>query len=102
MSRYILTERTYNTLIGRGYKVVCKICGCPLVIGQEVESKHSAYWRWECEDCGWHDKRKPRKRKRIGRRWVLVCPKCGGTVYRMGRKFYCAECYDSSFRGNNK
>lgn len=94
-----MTERTYNTLIGRGYKLVCKICGCNLEIGQEVESKHSSYWRWECEDCGWNSKRKPKDQKRIGRKWVSSCPMCTGTVYCVGRKFYCAECYDSSFRG---
>lgn len=97
MSRYVLTERIYNTLIGRGYKLVCKICGCHLEKEQEVESKHSSYWRWECEDCGWNSKRKPKDHKRVGRGWVLSCPMCTGTVYRVGRKFYCATCYDSSF-----
>lgn len=101
MSRYTLTERTYNTLIGRGYKLVCKICNCHLEIGQEVESKHSAYWRWECEDCGWYAKRPPKKRKRVGRAFFFSCPECNGKVYRIGRKFYCAQCYDNSFRGTN-
>jgi len=101
MSRYILSERTYNTLVGRGYRLVCKICECNLEIGQEVESKHSGYWRWECEDCGWNTKKKPKERKRIGKRWVLKCPICSGTVFCIGRKFYCASCYDKSFRNGN-
>jgi len=99
MSRYILTERILNTLRGRGYKLVCKICGNDLKEDQEVESKHSAYWCWQCECCGWKSKRKPKERKRIGREWSVACPACNGTVYRLGRKFYCASCYDESFGG---
>lgn len=101
MARYKLTERTYNTLIGRGYKLTCKHCGCALEKDVEIESKPSRYWKWKCEECGWSSRRKPKRRKRIGRIWLFECPKCGGTVYRIGRKFYCADCYDSLFHGGN-
>ncbi len=45
MARYTLTKRIFNTLKGRGYKLVCKICDCPLQVGDWVESKPSKYRR---------------------------------------------------------
>ena len=39
MSRYVLTERTKKILEARKYKLVCKICDCPLLVGDEIESK---------------------------------------------------------------
>lgn len=55
MGRYILKKRTYNTLIGRGYKLVCKICGCPLQIDDCVESKPSKYRRRKFYHCFCYD-----------------------------------------------
>lgn len=53
--RYILTKRTYNVLIGRGYKLVCKICKYPLQIGDCVESKPSKYRRRKFYHCDCYD-----------------------------------------------
>lgn len=55
MGTYILTERIAKNLTARGYKLVCKICDCPLnpglsrkeaikqgkleLLGDEIESK---------------------------------------------------------------
>lgn len=39
MSRYVLTDRTKKILEARGYKLACKICDCPLLVGDEIESK---------------------------------------------------------------
>ena len=51
MVSYILTARTYSTLTGRGYRLVCKICGCPLQTGDCVESKPSKYRRRKFYHC---------------------------------------------------
>jgi len=51
MARYTLTKRVYNTLIGRGYKLECKICECPLEIDDCVESKPSKYRKRKFYHC---------------------------------------------------
>lgn len=55
MARYILTRRVYNTLVGRGYKLICKICGCQLQINDCVESKPSKYRRRKFYHCDCYD-----------------------------------------------
>lgn len=55
MPRYELTRRVYNTLIGRGYKLICKICRCPLQVGDCVESKPSKYRRRKFYHCECYD-----------------------------------------------
>lgn len=37
--RYTLTEKMAKILRGRGYTLTCKICCCPILVGDEVESK---------------------------------------------------------------
>jgi len=39
MSHYILTEKMSKILKARGILLICKICGCPILVGDEVESK---------------------------------------------------------------
>lgn len=51
MVKYLLTRRVYNTLIGRGYRLICKICRCPLQVGDCVESKPSKYRRRKFYHC---------------------------------------------------
>ena len=60
--RFILTRRNYNTLIGRGYNLVCKLCKHPLQIGDCIESKPSKYgkqkrkyYHCECYDGSFID-----------------------------------------------
>ncbi len=96
MSKYTLTRRVYNTMVGRGYNLVCKICDMPLEIMQEVESKPSKYRKWNCDQCGYSSEDKPDKRSRIGEYWYLQCPECGGIVYCIGRKFYHSTCYEDA------
>jgi len=98
LSRYILTKRVYDTMVGRGYYLVCKRCDCPLQIGDKVESKHSKYRRWKCANCGKISQRAT-KRGLIEGIITLVCRLCGGRVYIIGRKFYHAECYDKMHMG---
>ena len=74
MARYLLSVRIYNTLVGRGYKLVCRRqrCNLPLEkmtpekrmeketvkeyearqLESTVESKPSKYHHWECDKCG--------------------------------------------------
>jgi hypothetical protein len=39
MSHYVLTEKMSKILKARGIILICKICGCPILVGDEVESK---------------------------------------------------------------
>jgi len=55
MARYTLTQRIYNTMIGRGYKLVCKICEVPLQVEDCVESKPSKYRRRKFYHCDCYD-----------------------------------------------
>lgn len=63
MVRYVLTERVYNNLISRGYKLVCKICGKPLGLDENgnfvpnhcIESKPSKYRRRKFYHCECYD-----------------------------------------------
>jgi len=50
-ARYVLTRRVYTTLIGRGYKLICKICEEPLQVGDCVESKPSRYRKRKFYHC---------------------------------------------------
>lgn len=115
---YLLTRRTYNTLQGRGYKLVCKICGDNLefITAQRpdetdkeyqerknksmIESKPSTYHKWKCDNCKvvLHDK--PERNSMLGNRWYYTCPDCGGVVYHVGRKFYHEICYEASHYGS--
>jgi len=97
MSKYILTDRIYFTLMGRGYKLICKICGCNLIPGDEIESKRGKYHKWICDKCHYSQTRKPKNKKKIGpEKWVRECPECGGEMYLIGRKFYHRACYEGS------
>ena len=55
MSRYYLTKRVYNTLMGRGYKLICKICSLPLQINDCIESKPSKYKKRKFYHCECYD-----------------------------------------------
>ena len=55
MARYILSKRIYNTLRGRGYELICKICRCPLHIDDCVESKPSKYRKRKFYHCKCYD-----------------------------------------------
>ena len=104
MSRYKLTKRVIDTMVGRGYNLVCKICEISLKQGDIIESKPSKYPRWKCEKCGNITNERPTKRIMVRGNWFFVCRKyngekgriCGGIVFNYGRKFYHAECYDKS------
>jgi len=39
MSRYILSKKMKKILEARGHNLVCKICECPILVGDLVESK---------------------------------------------------------------
>ena len=39
MASYLLTPKIYNRFKTMGYEMVCKICDCPLLPGDEIESK---------------------------------------------------------------
>jgi len=93
---YVLTKRTYDTMIGRGYNLTCKICGEALEIGDLVESKPSKYRHWECFNCKEQFNFKPQKNLHIGEYWYYRCPQCGGVAYCIGRKFYHSSCYEGS------
>lgn len=94
MARYILTKRVFNTLRGRGYKLVCKLCGLPFEIAKCPKCRsQDIVWvdkrikeKFMCNGCGFSDEgcnlkgcieSKPSKYKR--------------------RKFYDCGCYDGSF-----
>ena len=91
LARYILTRRVYNTLIGRGYKLVCKICECELKIAKcpKCNSENIVVFNEEyylCKNCNHKD---------------LMCSLNGcveskPSKYRR-RKFYHCDCYDGSF-----
>ena len=51
MVKYTLTKRVYNTLIGRGFNLVCKLCNLPLQVGDCIESKPSKYRRRKFYHC---------------------------------------------------
>lgn len=55
LTRYVLTRRVYTTLVGRGYKLVCKICEQKLHIGDCVESKPSKYRNRKFYHCDCYD-----------------------------------------------
>lgn len=106
MSRYVLTKRLYNTMTGRGYKLVCRICKVPLQKGDLIESKPSKYQNWECDRCqvttksgkskAFSTKTKPKARvpMPLERKGLPKCWRCGGPMHYVGRKFYHADCYD--------
>lgn len=122
MARYLLTPRIYNTLVGRGYKLVCRRqrCNLPLdklspekpmpnetdeayearVLESTVESKPSKYHHWECDRCGERLGYKP-KSVRVRNTWVYIHEEndCGGRIFNIGRKFYHASCYDETHYG---
>ena len=39
MARYQMTSKTYNRFQTRGYRLICKICDCPVLPIDWVESK---------------------------------------------------------------
>ena len=43
LTTYTLTKRVETVLIGRGYKLVCKICEKKLEVGDCIESKPNKY-----------------------------------------------------------
>lgn len=60
MSRYHLTKKTKKMLETRGYKLICKICDCPILVGDEVESKQqrrgkSKLYHATCYDKSMYD-----------------------------------------------
>lgn len=94
MPRYILSHRVFKTLIGRGYKLVCKTCDLPFQVAkcfycgsEDVKFKDKTKEYYICKDCGFSD---------------LAC-KLDGCVeskpskYRR-RKFYHCRCYDGLFK----
>ena len=122
MARYLLSVRIYNTLVGRGYKLVCRRQQCNLPLDKmtpekqmenetveeyearklesTVESKPSKYHHWECDKCGERLGYKP-KSVRVRNTWVYLHEEngCGGRIYNIGRKFYHASCYDETHYG---
>jgi len=93
-------------MIGRGYKLVCKVCNVPLQKGDLIESKPSKYQNWECDRCQvisksgisrpFSTKRKPKARvPTTMERSLPKCWRCGGPMHYVGRKFYHGDCYDS-------
>ena len=54
VGRYIMTVKTYNRFISSGYDLSCKICECPCLSGDEIESKSSGkgpkLYHAECYD----------------------------------------------------
>jgi len=54
LGRYILIPKVYNKFKTLGYDLNCKICGCPINIGEEVESKSGSkgpkLYHAECYD----------------------------------------------------
>ena len=121
MARYILTKRVYNTLHGRGYKLVCKICEFPLKIAKCPKCRsQNIVWadklkeQFKCKNCGFKDdacnlegcvESKPSKYRlwlcsKCGKKYSKkqeICISCDGIVYTFGRKFYDCKCYDDSF-----
>lgn len=60
MSRYTLTRKIKSILEKRGYKLVCKICEIPLLVGDEIESKQqrrgkSKLYHSKCYDSSEYD-----------------------------------------------
>ena len=57
MSRYKMQPRVYNKFVTKGYHLSCKICGAPITIGDDVESKSGSegpiLYHAECYD-GYH------------------------------------------------
>ncbi len=60
-----MTKKIYNRFITMGYELVCKICDCPINIGDEVESKAGG-----------------------------LRPRNGSVNHRRTPKFYHYSCYD--------
>lgn len=93
MARYILTRRVYNTLLGRGYKLACKICEvsfkvvkCPSCDSNNVAFKDSDEEYYLCKKCG-----------HSGFACDLDgCIESKPSKYRK-RKFYHCSCYEKSF-----
>lgn len=54
MGRYLLKPKTYHKFKTQGLDLRCKICGVPLQIGDEVESKSGGnrpkFYHAECYD----------------------------------------------------
>jgi len=93
VARYILTKRVYNTLLGRGYKLVCKICEFPLEIAKCPKCRsRNVVWadslkqEFKCKDCGFKDDACN----------LNGCVESKPSKYRR-RKFYHCKCYDDSF-----
>lgn len=121
MPRYILSRRVFNTLSGRGYKLICKICGFAFKIARCPKcGKYDIVWddaekiNFRCNDCEFVDdacnmdgcvESKPSKYRlwrceKCGEKYSRkqeMCVECGGRIYTSGRKFYHCKCYDDSF-----
>ena len=41
-NRYTLTKKTKKIFDTRGIPLICKICTCPIQVGQEIESKQQS------------------------------------------------------------
>jgi len=39
MSRYVLTKKRKKIFEAQGHELICKICTCPILVGDVVESK---------------------------------------------------------------
>ena len=122
MTRYLLKKRVYNTLIGRRYKLICKICNfpfkiisCPNCKSQNIDwVDKNLKEKVKCSNCEliidaceldgcveskpckyrlWQCENCDMKYSRKQEK----CLKCGGIVYTIGRKFYHCKCYENSF-----
>lgn len=118
MRCYVLTTSLYEKLLSRGMYLVCRRCGMPihpsetkdLATGRRVStkivSKPSKYRQWQCIYCKYRfGKYRPKD--------IFKCPKCGTEgaerttstgkrkmepiIKDVGRKFYCSECFQSTF-----
>ena len=60
MGTYVLTEKIEKILHSRGYNLICKYSECPILVGDEVESKQqrrgkSKLYHKKCYEDSHHD-----------------------------------------------
>ena len=60
MGRYVLTKKIKKILISQNYELCCKICLCPLQVGDILETKQqrrgrSKFYHAKCYDDSFYD-----------------------------------------------
>jgi len=60
MGRYVLTKKIKKILEAQDYELICKICSCPLLVGDKLETKQqrrgrSKFYHAKCYDDSFYD-----------------------------------------------